>query len=260
MTSRVEGDPLDDAWRSRTGRSPLVTIDLGPLRPQEAEILAGAYFMAHAELARRCVERAAGNPCSSSSSCAMPRRVPSRACRARCRAWCRPAWTGSTRPTSWRCRRRRFSASGSIRYVGRALRATGYDAGGLVRHRLVRPHGGGALLFAHALIRMASTTCCSRVGGGSCIGGRRLVRRARSGAPRRAPGPGGGPRGAPGLPGGGARPGGGVPHGGCAGAGRARRRPRPRAGGRLRPDLLPRGGPARSRPDRGINERVPTRP
>ena len=37
-------------------------IDLGPLRPQEAKILAGAYFMAHAELARRCVERAAGNP------------------------------------------------------------------------------------------------------------------------------------------------------------------------------------------------------
>ena len=38
-----------------------MTIDLGPLRPQEAEILAGAYFKAHAELARRCVERAAGN-------------------------------------------------------------------------------------------------------------------------------------------------------------------------------------------------------
>ena len=52
------------------------------------------------------VPRAAPAPCR--GECRV------RACRARCRAWCRPAWTGSTRPTSWRCKRRRFSASGSI--------------------------------------------------------------------------------------------------------------------------------------------------
>ena len=39
-----------------------MTIDLGPLRPQEAAALAGAYLDANAEFAKRCVERAAGNP------------------------------------------------------------------------------------------------------------------------------------------------------------------------------------------------------
>ncbi|MGH6914721.1 MAG: AAA family ATPase, partial [Geminicoccales bacterium] len=62
MTSRIEGDPLDDAWRLRVAGSPLLTVDLGPLRPREAEALAGTYLDAGGELARRCIERAAGNP------------------------------------------------------------------------------------------------------------------------------------------------------------------------------------------------------
>jgi predicted ATPase len=62
ITSRIEGDPLDQAWRTSIGDSPLVTIDLGPLRAPEASALAAAYFEANSEFARRCVERAAGNP------------------------------------------------------------------------------------------------------------------------------------------------------------------------------------------------------
>jgi class 3 adenylate cyclase/tetratricopeptide (TPR) repeat protein len=62
MTTRIEGDRLDHAWRSSAAGSPLLTIDLGPLRPQEATALAGAYLDASAEFARRCMERAAGNP------------------------------------------------------------------------------------------------------------------------------------------------------------------------------------------------------
>ena len=46
MTSRLEGDPLDHAWRSRIADSPLLTIDLGPLRRDEANALASAYFEA----------------------------------------------------------------------------------------------------------------------------------------------------------------------------------------------------------------------
>jgi class 3 adenylate cyclase len=42
MTSRLEGDPLDQTWRSETGGSPLTTVDLGPLRRQEAELGLGA--------------------------------------------------------------------------------------------------------------------------------------------------------------------------------------------------------------------------
>jgi tetratricopeptide (TPR) repeat protein len=62
MTSRIEGDPLDHAWRTSTGGRPLVTIDLGPLRTPEAAALAEAYLEASSEFARRCIERAAGNP------------------------------------------------------------------------------------------------------------------------------------------------------------------------------------------------------
>ena len=62
MTSRVEGDPLDQVWRSNAGGTPLLTLDLGPLRDDEASFLAHAYVDASAELARRCVARAAGNP------------------------------------------------------------------------------------------------------------------------------------------------------------------------------------------------------
>ena len=62
MTSRIEGDPLDQAWRAAIGGSPLLTIDLGPLRPEEAMALAGAYLDASRDFAERCVERAAGNP------------------------------------------------------------------------------------------------------------------------------------------------------------------------------------------------------
>jgi class 3 adenylate cyclase/tetratricopeptide (TPR) repeat protein len=62
MTSRIEGDPLDNAWRPRIAGSSLLTVDLGPLRLQEAEALADTYLDGGGELARRCIERAAGNP------------------------------------------------------------------------------------------------------------------------------------------------------------------------------------------------------
>ena len=61
-TSRVEGDPLDQAWRASTDGCPLTTVDLGPLRASEAEALASVHGGVGSEFARRCVERAAGNP------------------------------------------------------------------------------------------------------------------------------------------------------------------------------------------------------
>ena len=62
LTSRIEGDPLDRAWRSRAGNVPFTTIDLGPLRHEEAMVLAADLFDAAEQHARRCVERAGGNP------------------------------------------------------------------------------------------------------------------------------------------------------------------------------------------------------
>lgn len=62
MTTRVEGDSLDAAWRSETGTTPLLSIDLGPLHPDEARAFAENFLVANAALAERCLERAAGNP------------------------------------------------------------------------------------------------------------------------------------------------------------------------------------------------------
>jgi tetratricopeptide (TPR) repeat protein len=62
MTTRIEGDPLDKVWRASTRGSSLMTIDLGPLRPEEARLLAGGFIEASHRFAASCIERAEGNP------------------------------------------------------------------------------------------------------------------------------------------------------------------------------------------------------
>jgi class 3 adenylate cyclase/tetratricopeptide (TPR) repeat protein len=62
MTSRVEGDPLTQAWRASTRGSPLTTIDLGQLRQEEAEVIAANLLEAGGDLARDCIAKAEGNP------------------------------------------------------------------------------------------------------------------------------------------------------------------------------------------------------
>ena len=41
MTSRIEGDQLDQSWRSTTGGSPFFSIDLGPLRKEDSIVSIG---------------------------------------------------------------------------------------------------------------------------------------------------------------------------------------------------------------------------
>jgi class 3 adenylate cyclase len=62
MTSRIEGDPLGAAWRSRASVAGLLTIDLGPLRDDDAAALAAGLIAPSSPLARRCIDRANGNP------------------------------------------------------------------------------------------------------------------------------------------------------------------------------------------------------
>ena len=62
LTTRLEGDPLDRAFRVRTGGCPLTLIDLGPLRAAHAQTLAAALAPENPALAARCIARAAGNP------------------------------------------------------------------------------------------------------------------------------------------------------------------------------------------------------
>ena len=113
MTSRVEGDPLDAAWRASCRGTPVATIDLGPLREEEALSLASGYLDATQRLALACVDRAGATRSFSSSCCAMPRRAAKRPYRRRSRAWYWRGWTGWSRSIGRHFRQRRSSASAS---------------------------------------------------------------------------------------------------------------------------------------------------
>ena len=62
MTTRFEGEPLDPSWRGAMQGAPLTTIDLSPLKYQDATLLAQQLIEDTAEHIPSCVERAAGNP------------------------------------------------------------------------------------------------------------------------------------------------------------------------------------------------------
>jgi class 3 adenylate cyclase/tetratricopeptide (TPR) repeat protein len=62
MTTRIEGDPLNESWRAAMRAGPLVTIDMGPLGRDEALALAASFLDATNGAALACVERAEGNP------------------------------------------------------------------------------------------------------------------------------------------------------------------------------------------------------
>ena len=153
MTSRIEGDPIDHSWRSATQGAPVMTIDLGPLRPREAEALASAYLEASLEFAKRCIERAAGNPLfleqllrhvETTADGHVPGSVKSLV---------------QARMDQLDTLNRQALQAASIfgqRFSLEALRnlidKPNYGCVRLVEHFLIRPQGGD-FLFAHALIR-----------------------------------------------------------------------------------------------------------
>ena len=154
MTSRIEGDPLDHAWRTSTGGSPLLTIDLGPLRI-EAAALAEAYLEANSEFTRRCIERAAGNPlfleqllrhAEGAAEAAVPGSVQSLV-QARLDHLSPPDKQAAQAAAVFG---QRFALD-ALRHL---LDDPRYDCAALVEGILVRPVGDG-FLFAHALIRDA---------------------------------------------------------------------------------------------------------
>ena len=61
MTSRVDSDPLDEAWRAETASALLTTIHLGPLPPDDARACPGARRREH-DLRRALRRTAVGNP------------------------------------------------------------------------------------------------------------------------------------------------------------------------------------------------------
>ena len=153
MTSRLEGDPIDQAWRSEFGSSPLTTIDLGALRQQEAEALAGAYIGRSAKLAKQCIERAAGNPlfleqllryAENGLQTAIPDSVQNlvQAHMDRLPAQDKRALQAASVFGQW------FLLDALRDLIGEP----DYNCAELVAQHLVRPRTGG-FLFAHALVR-----------------------------------------------------------------------------------------------------------
>jgi class 3 adenylate cyclase/tetratricopeptide (TPR) repeat protein len=62
LTSRIEGDPLDPAWRGLVASASFMTLDLGPLSPADAMGMAANFVDTTDKFVRTCIERAAGNP------------------------------------------------------------------------------------------------------------------------------------------------------------------------------------------------------
>jgi class 3 adenylate cyclase/tetratricopeptide (TPR) repeat protein len=153
MTSRVEGDPLDAAWRASARPVSFATIDLGPLRPDEALTLAGSFLDATQALALACIERADGNPlfleqllrnAEEGSGDAIPASIQSLVL----------ARTDRLAPHD----RQAIQAASIIGQhfelplLRQMIGMPDYVCDGLVEHALVLPEGDG-FLFAHALIQ-----------------------------------------------------------------------------------------------------------
>ncbi len=153
MTTRIEGDPLDKVWRGMTRNSPLLTIDLGPLRPDEAAQMAQGLPESDRQFAEQCIVRAEGNPLfleqllrnsQERGDDEIPASIQSLVLARMDRL-----------PPPHKQALQAASVIGQ-RFDPAALRAIvnmpSYDCRVLVDHILVRPEGGD-YLFAHALIQ-----------------------------------------------------------------------------------------------------------
>jgi class 3 adenylate cyclase/tetratricopeptide (TPR) repeat protein len=153
MTSRVEGDQLDREWRSSTGNSPFVTIDLGPLRKEDSIALISGFMESGNPLAASCLERAAGNPlfleqllrtAEEGSGSSLPDSIQSLVL----------ARLDRLEPEDKRALQaaavlgQRFQSDILRHLIG----TPDYDCRELVNHTLIR-HEGDGYLFAHALIQ-----------------------------------------------------------------------------------------------------------
>ena len=153
MSSRIDGDPIDVAWRARARDALLATIELRPLSGADAGKLARQLSVGSEDYVRRCVERAEGNPLF------LEQLLRSRA----------TDQDGHLPPSVHgvvlarldrlgRSDRRAIEAAAILgqRHVLSDLRKligdTSFDPAELARRHLLRPDGA-ELAFAHALIR-----------------------------------------------------------------------------------------------------------
>jgi DNA-binding SARP family transcriptional activator/tetratricopeptide (TPR) repeat protein len=152
MTSRLEGEPLDPAWRGAMHGAALLTLDLGPLRPEEVLELTRQFGDLDTELLARCVERAGGNPLFLEqllrAAQAGDERVPDSV---QSLVWAtldRLSPGDRTAVQAAAILGQRFTLA-AVRHL---LGDPDYRCVPLIEHRLVRPDGAD-YLFAHVLIQ-----------------------------------------------------------------------------------------------------------
>jgi tetratricopeptide (TPR) repeat protein len=153
MTSRREGDPIDAAWHHGCYDVPFATIDLGPLRREEAFSLAQGFMHATKHFATACIERAGGNPlfleqllrnAEEGSDSNIPSSIQSLVL----------ARMDRLAPRD-RLALQAAAAIGQrfeLPLLRQMIAAPDYECAELIRHTLVLPDNGG-FLFAHALIQ-----------------------------------------------------------------------------------------------------------
>lgn len=153
MTSRIEGDPIDQTWRAAARGIAMTTTDLSPLRDADALEMALAALPDAEELARECVSRADGNPLFLDQLLRNADQVAGQEM---------PASVQSivlARMDSLKAEDRRALQAASVlgqRFALDALRwmldAVEQTFDELIRYALLIPDDDG-LLFAHALVR-----------------------------------------------------------------------------------------------------------
>jgi class 3 adenylate cyclase/tetratricopeptide (TPR) repeat protein len=155
MTTRLEGDPIDLAWRGQAEGAPLTFIDLGPLPHEASLLLARSLLAGSGDLADRCVERAAGNPLfieqlarlGQETQVLVPGTVQSLV----------QARLDRLDPTDKAALQaaavlgQRFDQAA----LDHILDRPGYEPRPLVERLLLRPDEGASLRFGHALVRDA---------------------------------------------------------------------------------------------------------
>lgn len=153
ITSRIEGDPTEGPWRAAVRGGPVMTIDLPPLRREDAETLARGLAPDVEGVISACVERAEGNPLflvqlvrelGERTDASLPPSIQSvvLARMDRLAAQDKAALQAAS------VIGQRFDMA----LLREILGDQGYQADNLVRHYLVRPEGD-EIMFAHALIR-----------------------------------------------------------------------------------------------------------
>lgn len=155
LTTRRDGDPLDEQWCHRAGASACTLVDLAPLRRTEARVLARRILSDVDGVLERCVERAQGNPLFLEQLLRHARELSSENVPGTVHSLVQARLDSLEGPD--RAALRAASVLGQrfgLPELRALLERPDYAPANLVRRHLLHPLGDG-YLFAHALIRDA---------------------------------------------------------------------------------------------------------